>query len=260
MITNRVQLSRDVSIGRYTFIGICLSLAGIGLMVLFTIQMTSSFQLVFILAIFLPAIGYYFDQNAVDNRRSAQLEQDGFTECSFEELDADLAHAFQIMKPHSFDADTSVFVYGGTHAGNEVVLFTHEIDSRDDNDTTYTACALWTPLELAPTTIRRKKGLKDRIGKNKDAQEQPLGDYHIIKSDDDRLIETMNTLHHWFAIKKAKPRHFRMYQPPGIYEQWSFFGHWIIFTDIGNADYKSTLKLADFLTAFAQELEAIHQG
>ena len=260
MIPNRVQLSRDFTIGRFTLIGIFISLACIGLIVLFNFQIAGYFHFVFLLAFILPSIGYYFDQNVLDNRRSALLDLDGFNESSFEELDTELVYAFQIMKPHSFDNNTSVTVHSGTYRDNEIVLSTHEIDSQSDNNTTYTACALWTPLELEPTIIRRKKGLKERIGRSKEAQDQSLGDFHIINSHDDQLIKTINTLHPWFAIKKAKPRHFRIYQPPGIHEQWSFHGHWIVFTDLGNADYKSTLKLADFLITFAEALELPHHS
>lgn len=255
MIPNRVQLSRDFTIGRFTFIGICISFACIGVMVLLNFQITNYFHLVFLLAFILPGIGYYFDQDVLDKRRSAHLHLDGFTACSFDELDSDLAYAFQIMKPHSFDNDTSVAVYCGTLNGNEIVLSTHEIDSKNDNNSTYTACALWSPLELVPATIRRKKGFKDRIGKGKEAQDHSLGETHIINSHDDQFTKTIKAMHTWFATKKAKPRHFRIYQPPGIHEQWSFYGHWIVFSDIGNADYKSTMKLADFLITFAIALE-----
>lgn len=258
MIPDRVQLITPLAFGVHAIMGWFLTLIVFGLLVVLNFPFQTYFILTIPLA-FLPAYtGVHLDKRAMLKEKTQELNLHGFLECEFEDLDSDLIEACQRMEPRVLNAATSTITYSSTHDNHEFVFMLHDLST---NDTTiiFTACAVWTPLELSPTIIRRRR-LKDRFSLCKDANEHPLGSYHIIESHNAPLIEKISMMHPWFAIKKSKPRHFRIHQPPGIQEQWSMNGHWVVYADLGNADTRRMLNLAEFLSIFMKELETNFQS
>lgn len=179
----------------------------------------------------------------------------GFVSKEAYELDEELLDALEAMEPHSFETGSIRFATNGIIHDHEVVMF--ELFTEVDNHTTtFTGCAAWIADEFPLTTIRRRT-LKDKLSKHPKLGNPKLDKQRVIKSQPPGALSQLLLEHaDWFISNPSQLSSFRMGQPPGKVEQWAFHGHWAVLVDQGSAYTKHHIAMAEFLVAFAKELEA----
>ncbi len=253
-IPERVQLTTPMTIGFHAVMGACITIALVAALYLANISLQPLGFFAFLLVLGPTISGAYLDKRAKLKDKTEQLNLHGFLRCKAQDIDPTLITALSQMKPYKFKKKTIRRAFHGTDTNQEIYITQHRVGDGED-DIIFTACAVWSPLDLPSASIRRLR-LKDKIARINTKDQHTLGEHHIIHSLDKHLIQTISMMHPWFALKSAKPRNFRIHQPPGLKEQWAIAGHWIIYADLGNADTKGTLKLTEFLVAFVEELES----
>ena len=253
-IPERVRLTTPMTIGIHAIMGVCFTAISLNILYLLNISMQSLGFFALALVIIPTLFGAYLDRKALLRDKTEQLSLHGFQRCKSKDIDPALINAFLQMQPYTFKAKTIRRAFHSTRIDQEIYLTQHHFGDGEET-IVFTACAIWTPLDLATASIRRRR-LKDKFSFSSSNNHCELGEHHIIESKDEQLIQTISMMHPWFALTAAKPRNFRIHQPPGLKEQWAMSGHWVIYSDLGNADTKSMLKLTEFLGHFVKQLEA----
>lgn len=243
--------------GRYTVLIAILIVISAGILIKAGVYTGLNMYLGFMLsaALILPiGFGVRLDRKTRIRKMLDQFDELGFQEVEPSELEEDLQRALELMEPFNFSFETARFATKGLIGEQEVVLL-ELFTEVNDNTTTFTACAAWIPIEWPETTIRRRT-IKDRLRKPIKLGFDPFDDQRVLCSSDFELASELLLPHaRWFISQKRQASSFRMGQPPGKVEQWAFYGNWVVLVDQGSAYAKQYLAMAQFLAAFAENLE-----
>jgi len=202
-------------------------------------------------------IGSYFDRKSRSRQLIKAFEGHGFVTLNRAELDPDYLQTARSMKPSSLKDSTIKSAVVGSYNDHEIIISEH-IVGHGRYKQYFMSCAVWTPHEW-PMTIIRQRVLIDRVRSTQDLGIEAFDKKREILSDDlNQIAPTLSILADWFHVEKPKAMTFKMMPPPGLTEQWIFDGHWIIHADRGRANPKTLLQMAEFLTAFVDELEDQH--
>jgi|GEM_PF-2641152 len=228
------------------------------LVVLFAYSIKNLSQLVFmgiLLAMMTPIwVGAHFDRKARSRQLIQILEDHGLQSNEIHELDSDFLRAAQSMKPYSLKESTIKSAAAGVYKKHEMIITEH-IVGRGRYKQFLMSCAIWTPHDW-PKTIIRQRVLMDKIRSTQDLGIESFDKQREIISDDIEFITPiLSQMIEWFYIEKLKPMTFQMMPPSGRAEQWIFDGNWIIHADRGRANPKTILQMAEFLTAFVEQIE-----
>ncbi len=256
-IPPRARLKSIHWAGRYTWLMAALVVITAGVLIQLGIYTALPTHLSVLLsfALMTPVwLGVHLDRKARIRGMLDQFSALGFIECQSDELEVDLLEALESMEPHTFPIETIRFASNGVVQDREVVLL--ELFTDIDNHThTFTGCAVWVPFVLPRTRIRRRT-FKDRFSKQEGLGESGFDKQRIFASENPDLISSViREVARWFVTDKSQISSFRMGQPPGKVEQWSFSGQWIILIDQGSAYVKQHMSMARFLTTFVKEFE-----
>jgi hypothetical protein len=244
--------------GRYTWLlaGLTVIAAGVLMKIGLYTALPGYLSVLLTFGLMVPIwIGVRLDRNARIQSMLGHFADQGFIKCQVNELEEELLHALEMMKPIDFPAERIRFASRGLVDDREVVLL--ELFFEDGNSNlTYTGCAAWIPFAL-PKTLIRRRSLKDRFCKQEIIGDPSFDKQRVIQSENhDAISPLLCPLSAWFVTDKSQISSFRMGQPPGKVEQWFFNEHWIILVDQGSAYVKQHLSMAEFLSAFVIELEA----
>lgn len=243
--------------GRYTWLFAGLTVVTAGVLIKFGLYtaLPGYLSVLLTFGLMVPIwVGVRLDRNARIKKMLGQFSYLGFMECQVEELEEELLEALETMEPIEFPSSSIRFASRGLVDEREVVLL--ELSYEDGNSNlTYTGCATWIPLALPKTLIRRRT-LKDRFSKQETIGDPGFDKQRVIQSEyPDAVLPSVRHLSNWFVTDRSQISSFRMGQPPGRVEQWFFNDHWVVLVDQGSAYAKQHLSMAEFLSAFALELE-----
>ncbi|MGV6814846.1 MAG: hypothetical protein ACWA5W_07560 [Phycisphaerales bacterium] len=159
------------------------------------------------------------------------------------------------MKPNALKQSSIRSATTGMVGEHEVILVEHII-GHGRYKQHMISCAVWSPHEW-PATIIRPRNLIDRVRSTQDLGDEAFDKNREIKCEQiDTMKPILLPLAHWFSIDKPRAMSIQLRHTAGLFEQWSFDGHWIALADRGQTNARGLIQMTEFLTAFVEELES----
>jgi hypothetical protein len=242
--------------GPLTWIAIAITVIAFVAFISVSMSRNTSDTVIIALAIMitiLTTLTAHYDQKARKKKTSEILESHNFVPCEKNEIEEDLVMAYRELKPIKLKHSSIQLILNGVFNDHEVFVANHVV-GHGKYKQHYSSCAIWTEHKWPQTIIRPHK-ISDKLSKRTNLGCSRFDEQRELRSEDQSLATSiLLPLADWFVVERHKSMSFRLHEVPGTKEQWSFQGHWIVLMDHGRMDAEGLVKMAEFLTAFAQQL------